>query len=285
MDIHWYPGHMTKTKRMLQTQLALVDVVVELLDARVPLSSKNPDVDLLARGKHRIFVLNKADLADPAITKEWEDYYAARHFDVLSMCARDTKSAARVVEAAKAAISEKAARQRQRGRIVMTVRAMVVGIPNAGKSTFINQLAGTAAAAASDRPGVTRGRQWIKIRPDFDMLDTPGILWPKFSNESTGIKLAATGAIKDDIVDKVTLCESLLAILSALKPDAMKTRYRLQSLPETPRALLTEIGAARGFKTKGAMIDLERTAMMVLDEFRAGTLGRVSLERPDTSQA
>lgn len=281
MQIQWYPGHMTKTKRMMESHLALVDLVIELLDARIPYSSRNPDIDRMARDKRRIVVLNKSDLADAKATRLWEKYYTEKGFRALAIDGRDKPGVLRVADLARALTQEKAAKQKQRGRLNAPVRAMVVGIPNVGKSTFINQLAGRAGAAVGDRPGVTRGRQWMKVGTDFDLLDMPGVLWPKFEDEAVGLRLAVTGAISDDILDKVTLCEALLQMLSAMDGTDWAGRYRLKDYEnENPRTLLEMIGSARGFKMKGGTIDLERAAIMVLDEFRAGKLGRVTLERP-----
>ena len=295
MQIQWYPGHMTKTKRMLQSQLGLVDVVIELLDARVPLSSKNPDIDELAQHKQRLLVLNKADLADKAVSAQWEAYFRRLGFFTLSLDSTQRASVKPLADRVREIMQPKADKQRERGRISAPIRAMVVGIPNVGKSTFINQLAGRASAATSDRPGVTRGRQWIKVRDmqargafdaaDFDLMDTPGVLWPKFEDERVGVRLAVTGAVSDLILDRVTLAEHLLDMLVEIYPVAIVARYRVavdnQGIIKTPRQLLEEIGAARGFKMKGGVIDLERTAITLLDEFRAGKLGRISLERPE----
>ena len=295
MNIQWYPGHMTKTKRMLKSQLGVVDVVIELLDARLPLSSKNPDIDELAANKQRLLVLNKADLADKAITAQWEAYFRRLGFFTLPLDSTQRTAVRPLAERVREIMRPKAERQRERGRISAPVRAMVVGIPNVGKSTFINQLAGRASAATADRPGVTRGRQWIKVRDmqargaldalDFDLMDTPGVLWPKFEDEQVGIHLAVTGAVNDLILDRITLAEHLLRLLLEINPVSIVARYRvttdLHGAAKTPRQLLEEIGESRGFKMKGGVIDLERAAITLLDEFRAAKLGRISLERPE----
>lgn len=281
MQIQWYPGHMAKTKRMMQTHIALVDIVIELLDARIPYSSKNPDISQLAKGKQRIVVLNKADLAAPDITADWEKQYTQDGTAVIRMDSRQKAGALKLVDTARTLMRDKTERQKQRGRMTTPIRAMVVGIPNVGKSTFVNQLAGRAGAATGDRPGVTRGRQWIKVGTDFDLLDTPGVLWPKFEDASVGLRLAITGAVSDDILDRITLCEGLLSLLADINPSSFVDRYHLSVYEnEKPRTLLEMIGAARGFKMKGGVIDIERAAIVVLDEFRAGKLGRISLERP-----
>ena len=291
--IQWYPGHMTKTKRMLVTQMGLVDVVVELLDARIPLSSRNPDIDSLAKDKKRVLVLNKADLADPDITAQWEEYFRELGFFALAVNAKDNDKKKggtnRLAATLQDIMREKSARQQKRGRINIPTRAMIVGIPNVGKSTFINQLSGRASTATADRPGVTRGRQWIKVDNQFDLLDTPGVLWPKFDDPLVGLKLACTGAISDNVVDKVTLAEKLISMLMAINPDALEKRYKYSAkMPEVldehekSHQILAAIGSARGFKMKGGVIDIERAAIMVLDEFRGGKLGRITLERPAT---
>jgi ribosome biogenesis GTPase A len=272
---------MAKTKRMIQEHLALVDIVIELLDARIPLSSKNPDIDKLTGDKKRIVILNKADLAETAATRAWEQYFAAAGLPTLAADARQKSFTAKLAKTARALTKERTERQRKRGRLHIPIRAMVVGIPNVGKSTFINQLAGRASAPAADRPGVTRGRQWIKINGDLDILDTPGVLWPKFEDENVGVKLAATGALSDEITDRVNLCERLLAMLSTTDPAACALRYKLTCHEgKQPRELLEMIGSARGFKMKGGAVDIERAAIVVLDEFRGGKLGRISLEHP-----
>ena len=295
MNIQWYPGHMTKTKRMLKTQLGVVDVVIELLDARLPLSSKNPDIDELAENKQRLLVLNKADLADKAITAQWEAYFRRLGFFTLPMDSTQRAAVKPLAERVREIMRPKAERQRERGRVSAPIRAMVVGIPNVGKSTFINQLAGRASAATADRPGVTRGRQWIKVRDmqargtldaiDFDLMDTPGVLWPKFEDEQVGLRLAVTGAVNDLILDRITLAEHLIGMLLEINPVAIVARYRvstdLQGVTKNARQILEDIGAARGFKMRGGVIDLERAAITLLDEYRAAKLGRISLERPE----
>ena len=287
MNIQWYPGHMTKTRRMMQANMNLVDVVIELLDARIPYSSKNPDMDELARNKRRLILLNKADLADKDATRKWKEYYRSCGFESLAVNATEKKIAGRMAETVRTLMAEKIEKEKKRGRLTVNIRAMVVGIPNVGKSTLINQLAGAAGKGGAptvtgDRPGVTRGKQWIKVAKDFDLLDTPGVLWPKFEDKAVGERLAATGAINDTILDTVTLSETLIAWLIEEKPEALFYRYKLPqeacNLP--PAALLKAIGVARGFKIKGGEVDLERAANTLLDEFRAGRLGRISLETP-----
>ena len=288
MQIQWYPGHMTKTKRMLTTQMGLIDVVVEILDARVPLASRNPDIDSLAKGKKRILVLNKADLADPVVTAQWEAYFHKLGFFTLPLSAKENdkkkSGLGQFSELLKKIMKEKAASQLKRGRINVPTRAMIVGIPNVGKSTFINLLAGRASTATADRPGVTRGRQWIKVDASIDLMDTPGVLWPKFEDPEVGLKLACTGAISDNVIDKIALAENLIQMLTGMYPAALEARYKITyetcKTPEDRRKILTAIGEARGFKMKGGVIDIERAAIILLDEFRGGKLGRISLEKP-----
>lgn len=276
--LQWYPGHMTKTRRMLAGQMGLVDVVVELLDARIPVSSRNPDIEALAKGKKRVLVLNKADLADKDATALWEDFFRSKGFFALSLDATGAGVAGKLAAALAAATREKRERQKARGRVGGSVRAMVVGIPNVGKSTFINSLAGRAGAKASDRPGVTRGRQWLKA-DGFDLLDTPGILWPKFGSRAVGLNLAATGAISDLVFDKEAVAGHLLETLCETAPALVQKRY-FKEAPAPAAPTLESIGEARGFKLKGGKTDLLRAAIVLLDEFRGGKLGRITLETP-----
>lgn len=281
MNIQWYPGHMTKTKRMLAEQMGIIDVVIELLDARVPLSSRNPDIDALAKSKKRVLILNKADLADEKITARWEEFFREQGFFVLPANSQDNKKNPKLIPGIKKIMHEKIEQQKKRGRINAPIRAMVVGIPNVGKSTFINRLAGRAGAAVADKPGVTRGRQWIKVGGEFDLMDTPGVLWPKFDDPLVGLKLACTGAVSDNVFDKITLVTHLLEIFLEIDPAILQARYKASPDENADMlALLEKIGSARGFKMKGGIIDLERTAITVLDEYRGGKLGRVSLEIP-----
>jgi len=288
-NIQWYPGHMTKTKRMLITQIGLIDVVVELLDARVPLSSRNPDIDTLAKNKKRVLVLNKADLANPNITALWEKYFQDKGFFAMAVNAKNNDKkkggTSKLAETLKIVMKEKSESQKKRGRINAPIRAMIVGIPNVGKSTFINQLSGRSSTLVADKPGVTRGRQWIKVGSDFDLLDTPGVLWPKFDDQIVGHRLAAIGAINDGVLDKITLGGYLLTMLSEIDANIITKRYNV----ELPGAItsqqesfdfLEKIGKVRGFIKKGGVIDIERTAIILLDEFRGGKLGRITLERP-----
>ncbi|MCL2400121.1 MAG: ribosome biogenesis GTPase YlqF [Defluviitaleaceae bacterium] len=287
MNIQWYPGHMTKTRRMMQANMPLVDVVIELLDARIPYSSKNPDMDELARNKRRLILLNKADLADANITRQWENHYRACGFEALAISATEKKIGTQLADTVRTLMSEKISKEKKRGRLTVNIRAMVVGIPNVGKSTLINRLSGAAGQGGAptttgDKPGVTRGKQWIKVAKDFDLLDTPGVLWPKFEDKIVGERLAFTGAINDTILDVITLSELLIAWFVQEKPDLLISRYKIpeETCTMSFRDILENIGAARGFKAKGGVIDLERTANTLLDEFRAGKLGRITLDKP-----
>ena len=287
MNIQWYPGHMTKARRMMQANVALVDLVIELLDARIPYSSKNPDMDELTQHKKRLVLLNKSDLADPEDTRKWAEYYKSKGFAAMAINSTEKKIAGRLAETVGSIMAEKIAKENARGRLTVNIRAMVVGIPNVGKSTLINQLSGAAGrggakAATSDKPGVTRGKQWVKVAKDFDLLDTPGVLWHKFEDEEVGKRLAFTGAINDTILDIVTLSELFIEWLMNERPTAVLSRYKLDEALQNqhPRVVLEAIALARGFKLKGDTLDLERTAVTLLDEFRAGRLGRITLERP-----
>ena len=282
MNIQWYPGHMTKARRMMQENIALVDIVIELLDARIPYSSKNPDIDPLANGKKRLVLLNKADLADPAATAAWTVYYEARGFAVVQTDAAHGKGMQGIADAARELMREKVERLRRRGRIFVPTRAMIAGIPNVGKSTLINQIVGKHMTRTSDRPGVTRGKQWVKIKKDFELLDTPGILWPKFEDQTVGLHLAFTGAVKDDIMDIDTLAQKLIDKLRVVSPGCLTRRYGV-TVHENDLAadILIKIAEARGFKIKGGEADAGRAAITLLDEFRGGKLGRITLEWPE----
>ena len=280
-NIHWYPGHMTKSIRMMKENLQLVDIVIELLDARIPYSSKNPDINELAQHKKRIAVLNKADLADEAQNIAWKRYYEGLGYQVALTNSVAGKGLSVVAEAARRHMAEKIARQKARGRLTVPIRAMIVGIPNVGKSTMINRYAGKAAAKVADRPGVTRGKQWIKIAADFELLDTPGILWPKFENDDVGRNLAFIGSINDTILDIQQLAAQLADVMRVIAPDGLKGRYSIDFTDEdTTHQILEKIGMSRLFKTKGGEVDLQRTAEIFIDEFRAGRMGRVTLETP-----
>ena len=282
LNIQWYPGHMTKAVRMIGDNLKLVDAVCEVLDARIPGASRNPDVDTLAAGKPRIVVLNRVDLADPAATARWRAWFKAKGCAVLETDAKSGRGVNGFPEAVRAALSEKLAAYEAKGQRGRALRVMVLGIPNVGKSTFINKVAGRKAAAVSDRPGVTRGRQWIAVDQGLELLDTPGILWPRLDSQRVGELLSVTGAVKDDILDRETLACNFLTRLMREYPQVLLERYKLTpESGETGYELLTAAAKNRGFLLRGGEFDTERMAAVLLDEYRAGKLGRLTLELPD----
>jgi len=286
MIIQWFPGHMAKTRRLLTENLKLVDVVIELLDARIPLSSKNPEIDEIVKQKPRLIALNKADLADETISEEWKEWFGSKGINSIFIDSLRGKGINQLKDQLRNMMKEKLERQRQKGRLFRPIRTMVVGIPNVGKSSFINRLAGRASAVTGDKPGVTRGKQWIKLNREIELLDTPGILWPKFDDRQVGLNLAFTGAISDDVFDTVEVAALLMKQLSILYPALLKERFRLDSLPdgskeENGMKLLEEAGRKRGCIISGGEIDFNRIAAIVLDEFRGGKIGRITLERPE----
>ncbi|MBP3372884.1 MAG: ribosome biogenesis GTPase YlqF [Clostridia bacterium] len=280
MQIQWYPGHMTKARRMLQDNLKVADVVITLLDARIPVSSWNPDIDNMMQGKQRIVILNKADLADAAITAKWKKYYQAQGIEAIAVTSVKKGEKKQVMQAIERAAKKKVEAMRARG-VKKIVRVMVVGIPNVGKSTFINMVAGATSVKAEDRPGVTRGRQWVRIGPYLELMDTPGMLWPKFDDEVTGMHLAFCGSVRDEIVDTDQLCSLLLQKLAEIAPDKLMARYKLEYLEEDGFRVLEAICKSRGFIQKGGVYDTDRAVRTVLDEFRGGKIGQISLESPE----
>lgn len=281
MNIQWFPGHMTKTKRAMAEDIRLVDLVLELVDARVPFSSKNPDMDDLARQKPRLLVYNKIDLADPLVTQQWQEVYREQGIFSVSINSVTGKGIPQLLQAVDGLMAERQLHDRERG-IKRNVKMMVVGVPNVGKSSFINKLAGRASAKTGDRPGITRGKQWIRLQQGYELLDTPGILWPKFEDQRIGFSLACTGAIKDDVVDVEELACFLLEYLKTAYPEKLQERYRLQwQEPAMGYDLLEEVCRKRGFLQSGGHLDTRRGAMIVLDEFRGGKLGAISLEKPE----
>ncbi|MBM7854368.1 ribosome biogenesis GTPase A [Desulfohalotomaculum tongense] len=278
--IQWYPGHMAKAKRLVQQNLKLVDVVIELLDARIPISSRNPMIDKILGSKPRLVVLNKADLADPEITEQWEEALKEKHIITVAVDSVKGRGFAEIPKAAKRLVAEKMAEMAAAGRRPRAVRCMVLGIPNVGKSSFINRLSRRRSAKTGDTPGVTKGKQMIKINKDMELLDTPGILWPKFEDAEVGLKLAATGAIKEQVVNVEEVALYLLKILTKIKPENLTARYKLSDIGEDSFQLLQQIGARRGMLLSGGVVDTHKAAVLVLKEFRAGKLGRISLERP-----
>lgn len=284
MNIQWYPGHMTKTKRLIEENIKLVDIVIELLDARAPYSTKNPDIDKLAQNKMRIIILNKADLANEAITKEWIKWYSAHNVKVVPIIATTGKGIKEVTKIAEELLQEKIERDRARGRIYRPIRAMIVGIPNVGKSTFINSLVGKGTAKTGDKPGVTRGKQWVKIKKGFELLDMPGILWPKFEDQMVARHLAYIGSINDNILDNRQLAIHLLEEGSKLFKTQIEERYKI-NLPEDAYEAFKMIGTKRGLIVAGGALDELRTAQTIIDEFRSGKWGRVTVEVPMKSEA
>ena len=282
MNIQWYPGHMTKARRMMQEDIKLIDIVIELVDARVPLSSKNPDIDQLAGQKSRMIILNKHDLADPARTAEWEKWFKQQGFYVYKLDARKGGQMKAITAMIQEACKEKIERDRKRGIINRPVRAMIVGIPNVGKSTFINTYAGKACTKTGNKPGVTKGKQWIKLSKTLELLDTPGILWPKFDDQIVGINLALVGSINDDILNISELSLYFIDFIRSHYANALVERYDI-NYQESDSALniLEMIAIKRGCKLKGDEYDFEKASNLVIDDFRAGRLGKITLELPE----
>ena len=292
MNIQWYPGHMTKTRRMIVDQIKNVDAVCEIIDARIPVSSRNPDVDELTAGKPRLIVLNRVDQADPEATKAWAAHFRGKGYAVLETDAKGGMGTAKFAAAVRGLLAEKLRAYAEKGQN-RVIRVMILGIPNVGKSTFINKIAGRKTAKTEDRPGVTRSKQWVPIDAYLELLDTPGILWPKFEDQSVGMNLAFTGAVKDDILDVETLGCHLMTYLGKNYPEALKSAYKLPSLPERTEEdgeegdvawgyrLLQVAGRKRGFLISGGEIDTERMAKILLDEFRGSKIGRFTLELPE----
>ena len=282
MNIQWFPGHMTKARRMMEEQLRLVDAVCEVVDARIPESSRNPDLrELVGDAKPLIMVLNRVDQADPAITKLWAAYYRGQGLPVLETDSQSGKGVEALRPALKKRLAEKLEQNQKKGLVGKPLRAMVAGIPNVGKSAFINRVANRRAVVAADRPGVTRGKQWISVGDGLELLDTPGILWPRFDNQRVGENLAFTGAVKDAILDQETLAANLLLRLRETYPERILARYKFEPDPAADGyALLETAGRKRGFLISGGEVDTLRMAAILLDEFRGSKLGRISLERP-----
>ena len=280
-SINWFPGHMAKTKRILAENIRLVDIVIEILDARIPRSSKNPDIDGLILNKPKVVVLNKMDLADAGVLAKWREYFRANGHKVVFVDALKGTGIRELNKIISDIMKEKVARDRKKGIIAKPVRSMVVGIPNVGKSAFINRIAGKKIAKTGDRPGVTRTKQWIRLNEKIELLDTPGILWPKFEDPNVGINLAITGAIKDEVYDTVDVASILVERLRLTYPYLLKERYKLDDLDKKGHELLEDIAKKRGAIMSGGNVDYARVAMMVLDELRGGKIGRISLEVPN----
>lgn len=280
MNIQWYPGHMAKARRAMQENLKLIDVVIELLDARLPLSSRNPDIAQLAAGKSRLIVLTKADMADERVTRLWEEYFEAEGISVLKIDSRKKQEASRITPAIAQAAREKIERDKKRGIKNRPVRAMVAGIPNVGKSTFINSFVGRSSAKTGNKPGVTRGNQWIKAGKGIELLDTPGLLWPKFDDELVGIRLAISGSINDDILNIEELALWLVSYLMEQYPGTLSARYQVEETEPCSPAYLDRIALARNCISKGGEPDPGRAAKLLIDDYRSLRLGRISLEIP-----
>ena len=284
VDIQWFPGHMAKTRRLMKENLPLVDVVVEITDARVPASSRNPEMKNLVGGKPRVVVLNKCDMADEALTAEWIEYYRTNGVRAVAMDCRSGKGLHKLVPTVKEVMKKELEKRAAKGMEGKPIRMMIVGIPNVGKSSFINRVAGGKRAKVEDRPGVTRGKQWVTLEKGIDLLDMPGVLWPKFDDKTVGEHLAFTGAIKDDILDTELLAMRLADLLNREYHSLLCERYRLtdeETAGIEPYDLLSLIGAKRGMKISGGEVDTERAAAMLLDEFRGGKIGRMTLEMPN----
>ncbi len=281
MNIQWFPGHMTKAQRMIEDSIKQVDAVCEILDARIPNSSRNPDIDRLAAGKPRLIILNRTDLADPKITSQWREYFEAQGIRILETDAKSGKGVNSFAPALRELLKDKIADYAAKGQVNRPMRVMILGIPNVGKSTFINKVAKRKAAIAGDKPGVTRGKQWINIDKGLDLLDTPGILWPKFDSQEVGEMLAITNAIKADVLDKETLAANFMLRLREMYPDALTARYKFEPDPEANGfELLEEAAKKRGFLISRGEYDIERMANTLLGEYHDGKLGRISLEKP-----
>ena len=284
MDYQWYPGHMTKARRMMQENIGLVDLVIELADARIPMSSRNPDIDTLCGSKARILLLTKADMADPAKTAAFQKYFEDKGFMVVAMDARTRKANDKIRNYVEKACAAKRERDKRRGIIGRPLRAMVVGIPNVGKSTFINSFAGKASAKTGNKPGVTRGKQWIRLNKNLELLDTPGILWPRFEDRQVGVNLALTGAIRQELLEEQELSMELLGFLQKEYPSLINARYAPEgeewTFPMDNAELLMKIAKARNLVRTGGEPDHQRASKLILDDFRNGKTGKITRETP-----
>ena len=283
MNYQWYPGHMTKAKRMMQENIKLIDLIIELVDARIPMSSRNPDIDELGKGKSRIILLNKSDLADAGLNQEWESFFKEKGYFVQQLNAKTGAGIKNIQALVQESCKEKIERDRKRGIINRPVRAMVVGIPNVGKSTFINSFAGKACAKTGNKPGVTKGKQWIRLNKNLELLDTPGILWPKFEDQKIGEHLALIGSINDEILHVDELAVALIRNLKNSYLDLLEKRYDI-TIDEDAYDTLKRIAIARKCLQKGELPDVDRASSMLLEDFRSGKLGRITLERPEEWQ-
>lgn len=282
MNIQWYPGHMTKTRRQMEADVRSVDLVAEIVDARIPISSRNPDIDTIVGDRPRLIIFNRIDLSDPAMNTRWIAWFKRKGYGTLETDAKSGKGVGRFSDAARAVLKDKLAVWQAKGQIGRPIRTMVVGVPNVGKSTFINKVAHRKSAKASDRPGVTRGKQWVSVDTGLELLDTPGILWPRFEDVTTGLHLAFTGAVKDEVTDMEELACALLELLQERYPQALEDRYKLSDLDGLQGwELLERCARKRGMLVSGGEADTERMAKVLLDEFRGGKLGRFTLEVPE----
>ena len=278
MQFQWYPGHMTKAKRQMQEDIKLIDLVIELVDARIPLASRNPDIDELGKNKARLILMNKSDLSDAGRNREWSDFFREKGYYVVCLDARSKAGMKDVTNVVMEACKEKIERDRKRGIKNRPVRAMVVGIPNVGKSTFINSYAGKACAKTGNKPGVTKGKQWIRLNKNVELLDTPGILWPKFEDQAIGLKLALIGSINDNILDVSDMAYEFVKILNNSYENAIPNRFGVEK-NDDPLKMLEGIAEVRGCKLKGNVLDLEKASSILLEEFRSGKLGKITLDR------
>ncbi len=284
-SLSWFPGHMTKTKRMVVAEMGHMDAVCEIVDARIPRSSRNPDVDEMAAGKPRLIVLNRVDQADPAATKRWAEYFRKKGYAVIEVDAKSGKGVQQFAPAVRNLLKDKIRAYEEKGQVGRVLRLMVLGIPNVGKSTFINKVSGRKTAKAEDRPGVTRTKQWVPIDKTLELMDTPGILWPKFEDPTVGVKLAFTGAIRDDVLDREELAARLLEYLVEHYPDAVQQRFKITAADgENCFELLEAAGRKRGFLISRGEVDFERISRILLDEFRGGKLGVFTLEEPEDGE-
>lgn len=280
MHFQWYPGHMTKARRMMQENIKLIDLIIELVDARIPLSSRNPDIDELGKNKARLILLNKADLAEDRMNDEWIEYFKEKGYSAVKVNSKKGGGIKSIQSVIQEACKEKTERDRKRGILNRPVRAMVVGIPNVGKSTFINALAGKACAKTGNKPGVTKGKQWIRLNKSVELLDTPGILWPKFEDQEVGLKLAFIGSIKDEILQTEELAAELIKFMNSAYPGVLEEKYDIPTVADI-YGCLQDIAESRHCLVRGNELDTEKAAAILLDDFRGGRLGRITLERPE----
>lgn len=280
LHINWYPGHMKKTKELVQNNLKMVDVVIELLDARIPYSSKNPQIDEIVGDKPRVVVLNKSDLANPANLSKWVNYYAKKGIKAIPVSTTKGNGVSKIVDECKNVTKEMMDNLKAKGRNERAIRLMIVGVPNVGKSTLINKLIGKKSTVTGDKPGVTKCKQWVRLKGNLELLDTPGILWPKFEDQDVALNLAFSRAIKDEILDIDTLGLKFIEKLMEIEPEKLKARYKLEELGETPLETMEMIGRKRGFILGRQELDYTRIAQTVLNEYREGKIGQISLEEP-----